>query len=197
MPHANGNRRVFTRTAKPTLAAMFAMLLACLGLAACGSSSNSSSTSTATTSTTAASAAPKGALGARLTALRECLHKDGITAPAGSGGFLGGGTGPQLPKGVSRAQYEAGLKKCGVGSLATGSTFNSPKVKDAIARFAACMRENGVKSSEDSAAALNTKSLESASPQFRAASKKCTPALSKALAPHIPRIAPGRIATPG
>ena len=52
------------------------------------------------------------------------MAKQGITLPqrkpgqGGAGGLLGGGTGtghaatPQLPAGVSKAQYEAALKKC-------------------------------------------------------------------------------------
>ncbi len=56
-----------------------------------------------------------------------------------------GRAGLQLPKGVTRAQYEAAIKKCGGGSFAgRGARFNSPAYKAALTKFAACMRENGV-----------------------------------------------------
>ena len=133
MPNAN------TRSRKPAVAAVVAILLACLGLAACGSSSSSTTSSSANaastgaasgTSSTGSTSTTPGAPGrgrgsARFAAMRECLQKNGITLPKrtpGSrpgGGFVpgaGAGGGPQLPSGVTRAQYEAALKKCGGGS---------------------------------------------------------------------------------
>ena len=50
------------------------------------------------------------------------------------------------PTGVTRAQYEAALKKCG-GARLRGrrvAASNSPAFRQALAKFAACMRENGV-----------------------------------------------------
>jgi hypothetical protein len=156
------------------------IVLAALLLAACGGSS-SSSTSTSAAATSAAPAAggggasgptgADGAGGARFSALRECLAKNGITLPkrgpragatgkggfkgaTGRGGFFGGGGGGfALPKGVNRAQYEAALKKCGGGFPGAGrggfpgagrGGFNSPARTAALTKFAACMRQNGI-----------------------------------------------------
>src|ERR1700722_7901929 len=138
MHHAN------TRHRMPAVAAVLVLLLACLGLVACGgSSSNTTSTSANAASTGSASGSSstgsagststtQGAPGAgrgsgRFTALRECLQKNGITLPKRNGGArpgggfvpgAGAGGGPQLPSGVTRTQYEAALKKCG------GHVFN-------------------------------------------------------------------------
>ena len=48
----------------------------------------------------------------------RCRNDPRPAPPAARGGFLGGAAGgPQLPKGVTRAQYEAAIKKCGGGGL--------------------------------------------------------------------------------
>lgn len=195
MPHFHSNRRPLAASAIVLALAV----LACFGLAACGSSSTNSSTAAhaaATTSTTGSGAA-KGAAGAnssRFAALRECLQKNGITLPkptpgqrrpGGAGGLLGGGSGagPRLPKGVTRAQYEAALKKCGGNALARGAgrRFNSPVFKSALAKFAACMREKGVNipapNTSGSGPIFNTKGINTASAQFKAAETKCSSVL--------------------
>jgi hypothetical protein len=186
-----------SRTAAPVA---LVALLACLLLAACGSSSKSSSTSnaastSASTTTGSSGTKPGGAAGAkRFTAVRECLQKNGITLPkrtpgqrpgGGAGGFLGGGTGsgPTLPKGVTRAQYEAAIKKCGgfgggrFGAGGGTSRFNSPAVKQALSKFASCMRENGVNlptpNTSGKGPVFNTKGLETTGAKFKAAQTKC------------------------
>jgi hypothetical protein len=206
MPHINSNRRRPATTATVVLA----LLLACLGLAACGGSSNSSTTdanattsptggatgATGTTGTGATGTGATGARGGRFKALRECLQKDGITLPkqtpgqrrpGGAGGFLGGGAGPQLPKGVTRAQYEAALKKCGGGAFAGRRgrrRLNNPTYEAALAKFAACMRENGVNvpapNTSGNGPIFDTKGLNTASAQFRAAESKCVEDLRSA-----------------
>jgi hypothetical protein len=126
--------------------------------------------------------------------VRECLQKDGITLPkrtpgqrpGGAGGLLGGsGSGPTLPKGVTRAQYEAAIKKCGgfgggrfgTGAGAGTSRFNSPAVKQALSKFASCMRENGVNlptpNTSGKGPVFDTKGLEPTSAKFKAAQTKC------------------------
>jgi hypothetical protein len=194
MPHTSSNRR------KPAAPAALVLLLACLGLAACGSSSNSSSTATSTNAAAATSASSgtttgpagqaRGQFGKRFSALRECLRKNGITLPertpgqrrsGGPGGFLGGGAGgPQLPKGVTRAQYAAALKKCGGGAFTGGggARFSSPAFKQALTKFSACMRENGVNvpapNTSGKGPIFSTKGLNTSSPQFRVAETKCS-----------------------
>jgi hypothetical protein len=195
MPHMHTNRRPFAASA-----IVLALVLACLGLAACGGSSSKSSSSTTatnaaatTTSTSTTGGTGKGPGGpnsSRFAALQECLQKNGITLPkrtpgqrrpGGAGGFLGGGAaGPQLPKGVTRAQYEAALKKCGGSAFAggTGRRFNSPTFKTALAKFATCMRENGVNipapNTSGSGPIFNTKGIDTASTQFKTAETKCS-----------------------
>jgi hypothetical protein len=177
---------------------MLVLLLACLGLAACGSSSgSSSSTTSASASTTAKGAGAAGAKApnsGRFAAVRECLKKNGITLPqrtpgqrrppGATGGFLGGGAGgtggPQLPKGVTRAQYEAALKKCGgnfAGGTRGGARFKSPAFHAALAKFASCLRANGVNvpapNTSGNGPVFDTKGIDTSSAQFKAAEAKC------------------------
>ncbi len=165
-----------------------ALLVSCLALAACGSSSSSTTTSAnaAATTTPGGGTGATGARAGRFTALRECLAKNGITLPkrtpgqrppAGSGGFFGGRAGLQLPNGVTRAQMQAALKKCGGGASAGLRNFNTPAYKQALTKFAACMRENGVNvpapNTSGSGPVFNTKGLNTSSAQFRSAEAKC------------------------
>jgi len=212
MPHIHITR-------SKTMAATLALALASVLLAACGGSSTSSkSTTTATAS--AAATTPGGktgdgaaagadagkALKGRFTQLRECLQKNGVTLPkftpgqrpARGGGLLGGqggAGGPQLPKGMTRAQYESVLKKCGGDFLHGGgfkgfgsSRFNSPAVKEALDRFAACMRQNGVDvpkpNTSGSGPVFSTKGLSTTSAKFREAEDKCRPDLQGAFRAH-------------
>jgi hypothetical protein len=194
------------RKPRPAAAAVLVLLLACLGLAACGGSSSSSSGTTATTSASTGTGA-KGANAGRFAAVRECLQKNGITLPkrtpgqkrpnGGAGGFLGGGGaaggagsagGPQLPKGVTRAQYEAALKKCGAGKFSGrsggGARFKSPAFQAALAKFATCMRENGVNvpapNTSGNGPVFDTKGIDTTSAKFKAAEAKCQSDLSGA-----------------
>jgi hypothetical protein len=201
MPHTN------TRSRKPMAAAVASLLLACIGLAACGGSSTSSSSSasataagsgtsstgtssTGTSSTGSTSTTPvTGHASARFAAMRECLQKNGITLPkrtpgsarpAGGAGLAGGGAGPSLPKGVTRAQYEAALKKCGGGArfAGGGARFaNNPVFKAALGKYAACLRQNGIDvpgpNTSGNGPIFDTKGINTTSPQFRNASKKC------------------------
>ncbi len=224
MPHIDSNRRKPARRI-PAAAVLLILLLACLGLAACGGSSSSSSTSASASATTSSTgAAGTGATGAgasRFKALRECLQKNGITlpkptpgqrspgGPGGAGGFLGGGGGaggPKLPSGVTRAQYEAAIKKCGGGGhfLRSGPAgFSNPAFKQALTKFAACMRENGINvpapNTSGSGPVFDTKGIDTASSQFRTAESKCRSDLTGAFrrgagagaAGGAPRATPG------
>ncbi len=195
MHHIHVNRR------KPATVAvsLLVLLLVSLGLAACGSSSSSSSSTTATTSASTGTGSVAGGPGAgRFAAVRACLQKEGITLPkrtpgqrrpyGGAGGFLGGGGngtggpagsgGPRLPAGVTRAKYEAALKKCGGGSGHFARTrFDNPTFKAALAKFATCMRQNGVNvpapNTSGNGPVFDTKGIDTSSAQFRAAEAKC------------------------
>ncbi len=224
MSHIDSNRR---KPAARAVAAL-ALPLACLTLAACGSSSNSSSTNTSTSTSTSASATtpagragtgatgPTGAGASRFKALRECLQKNGITlpqrtpgqhrpgGPGGAGGFLGGGAGaggPKLPSGVTRAQYEAAIKKCGGGAFAGGAAarLKSPAYLAALSKFAACMRENGVNvpapNTSGKGPIFDTKGIDTASSQFKAAESKCRSDLTGAFRRGSAGGAPGSAST--
>jgi hypothetical protein len=194
MPHNHSKRRT-------TALAIAALALASLLLAACGSSSPASSSTSAsanaaatsststTTGTTGTTSGKRPAFASRFAALRECLKKDGITLPERKpgqrgGGFLGGGAagGPALPAGVSRAQFEADLQKCGGfggrGRLpGAGGRFNSAAAKQALTKFAACMRENGVNLPEPNTSGkgsiFDTKGIDTKSATFKDAERKC------------------------
>jgi hypothetical protein len=196
MPHTN------IRSRRPAVGALVILLAACIGLAACGSS-KSPSTSSSTSTTAASSSATanprqagraRGELGKRFAAMRECLQKNGIrlprrtpgSRPGPGGGFLGAGGGPQLPKGVTRAQYEAAVKKCGgfpAGRFAGGAAArtNSPAFRQALVKFAECMRSNGIKipapNTSGKGPIFSSKGLDTTSPQFRSATMKCRSAL--------------------
>ncbi len=191
-------------------AAALILLLACLGLSACGGSSSSktanaaatassSSGSTGTGSTGTGSTGPgatgPGATGpgaGRFSKMRECLQKNGITLPKATPGargprglgFLGAGGGA-LPKGVTRAQLQAAMQKCGGGGgrvLRGGPAgFSNPALKTALAKFAQCLRQNGVNvpapNTSGRGPVFGTKGLNTSSPQFRAATTKCRGAL--------------------
>jgi hypothetical protein len=135
-----------------------------------------------------ADAGPSGGSGStgpqfgRFAALRECLQKNGVTLPKRTpgqrplGGFLGGAAGSHN----GLAQLRAALKKCGGffgGAGRAARRFNSPASKQAIVKFAACMRENGVNVPEPNTSGkgpvFSTKGLNTSSPQFRAAQAKC------------------------
>jgi hypothetical protein len=182
---------------KPAAAAatVLVLLLVCLGLAACGGSSSSSSTGTTATTSASTGTSAKGPNAGRFAAIRECLQKNGVTLPAfkpgqhgqpQARGPFGGASGRQLPKGVNKAKYEAALKKCGGGSFAGrgGARFKSPAFKAALAKFATCMRENGVNvpapNTSGTGPVFDTKGIDTSSAQFKAAEAKCQSDLSGA-----------------
>ncbi len=198
------------RKRSPMAAAILLPVLAGCLLAACGGSSNSAATTASTsTSASATKSTPGKAPGFthRFAAIRECLKKEGITLPTrqpgqhpGAGGFPGGSS-SALPAGVSKAKFEAALKKCG-GNFAGGrggfqsgtARFNTAAGKKALAKFAACLRENGVKVGEPDTSGkgpiFNTTGINVKSAQFRAAEAKCRSDLAGALGAK-PGAAPG------
>jgi hypothetical protein len=197
-----------------TLVLSLLLVAACVGVASCGGSSTSSSTGTNAAATNTAptgstgvptgptGVGPTGASGrsARFSALRECLQKNGVTLPSRApgqgpprGGFLGGATGGQLPPGVSREKLEAAMKKCGASgrfarfgrSGGSAGFLRSPRFSQALTKFAACMRENGVNlpppNTSGSGPIFDTKGIDTRSPQFASAEAKCRSDLSGAL----------------
>jgi hypothetical protein len=191
MPHIQS-------TSSRAATALLAILIAGVALAACGGASNgSSSTGASTSASTTATRGPRGADSAGFLALRECLRKNGVTLPKrtpgqrrshGAGGFLGGAGGaPRLPKGVTRSQYEATIKKCGsfphIHFYRAGGV-HSPAAKHALARFASCMRRAGESlphpNTSGKGPVFDTKGLDTTSAKFKAADVKCRSELSGA-----------------
>ena len=176
-------------TARSATVLALALLACTVALAACGSSSSSTAT------TAAAGANAQGAAGSRFLAFRECLQKNGVTLPKRSpgaagapgtpgagGGFPGGDAGPQPPAGVSKATYEAAVKKCGgLPAARRGGTFTGPRFQAALASFAACMRNNGVDlpapNTSGKGPVFNTSGLNATGAKFTAARTKCQPLL--------------------
>jgi hypothetical protein len=121
--------------------------------------------------------------------MRACLQKNGVTLPqrtpgskrppgtgGGAGGFLGGGGGAALPKGVTRAQLQNAMKKCGGVGFGAGARPNNPAFKASLAKFATCMRQNGVNlpaPSTTGGPVFNTKGLNTHSKTFTTAETKC------------------------
>jgi hypothetical protein len=110
--------------------------------------------------------------------MRECLQKNGVTLPKPTiGRQRPPGAGTELPKGVTRAQYEAALKKCGGGLQASGNRKSSSAFKAALSKFAVCLREHGIKlpapNTSGTGPVFDTKGVNTKSAQFRVAETKC------------------------
>jgi hypothetical protein len=183
MPQITSNRL------RAAAASALLVLLASLLLAACGGGSSSKSSSSTGTSTAAkATGRAGGQFGARGAALRTCLQKNGITLPkrkagqhgapgaAGPFGAGGAGTAAKLPGGVTRAQFQAALKKCGGSQFRGGKSFAAGGAQR-FAKFAACMAKNGVKLPQPNTSGkgpiFNTKGIDTTSASFKAADAKC------------------------
>lgn len=199
MPHMHSKR-------SRSVLAIVALVLAGLALAACGSSgsspSHAGSTSTsAKASTTSSTPGGKVAAAAatRFRALRACLQRNGVTLPKRTpgqhhapGGLPGGGAaGPKPPAGVSKAKYEAAVKKCGGlprgGFAHPGGRYGNPEFKKALSAFAACMRSSGIPLPEPNTsgkgAIFDTKGININSPNFTLAESKCRSKLRAAFKP--------------
>ena len=99
---------------------------------------------------------------------------------------------------MTRTQYEAIRKKCGANFLGggglrrglpgIGSRLQSPAVVQALAKFAACMRENGVNvpapNTSGKGPVFNTKGLNTTGSAFRTAVTKCISKLPGARRAH-------------
>jgi hypothetical protein len=185
MSQRNANSRLRTAAAAVTI------LLVSLGIAACGGSSTGTSSQAATTAASTATGPTTTGRRARFGALRECLQKDGVTLPKRTpgqtpgGGLLGGGGGVQLPKGVSRAQFETALKKCGGANFARRApALSTPARIQALTKFAACMRASGINlpapNTSGNGPVFSTKGLDLSSARFRQAEAKCSSELKGA-----------------
>jgi hypothetical protein len=129
---------------------------------------------------------------ARGSSLRECLAKSFGTLARrsrarGLAGSLPGRPAGilRLPRGTSRAQYEAALKRCGgrvARRLKSGPL--SAMAKQVLYVFAACMRHHGVNLPNPDISGrrpvFNTSQLNVAGSKFKAAEAECVPVLRPA-----------------
>lgn len=158
--------------------------------------SGGASTGTTSTGATTPGAATTGTApantAARVAAVRTCLSKKGITL--GPGGLAGA----RLPKGMTRAQLSEAIVSCsrsltGGGKVASGSKnpFNNARFHAVLARFAACLRQNGANVGEPNTSGkgpvFDTKGINTGSPQFKAATAKCRSTLLNGLKSSKPR----------
>ncbi|HEU0317882.1 MAG TPA: hypothetical protein VFR49_11165, partial [Solirubrobacteraceae bacterium] len=106
-------------------------------------------------------------------------------AGGGGGGIFGGGgggfAGPQLPAGVTRAQYQAALAKCGGAAFGARRQLTPAQraaQQAALVKFAACMRTNGIAlaapNTTGTGPVFNTSKLNTKSAKFTAAYAKCS-----------------------
>jgi len=112
----------------------------------------------------------------------------GTSAPSGSApqpggpgaGAPGGGAGGlQLPEGVTQAQFQAALKKCGAGNFPQGRAggLNSASARAGLSKYAACLRQNGINvpapNTTGKGPVFDTKGIDTSSSKFKTAQKKC------------------------
>lgn len=160
--------------------------------------------------------AAAGSATGRFAAIRQCLQQQGINLPARpnrapgtgdtgptgprgpGGGIFGGGGGArrgfQLPPGVTQAQLQAAMQKCGLRRFGQGGIRNNPAFRQSLTAFAACMRQNGISlpapNTSGNGPIFNTKGIDTTSPKFAAATAKCRPLLRGAFGGG-PGAAPG------
>jgi hypothetical protein len=195
--------QITSKRLRPAAAGALLVLLAGLLLAACGGGTSSKSSSS-TSAAAKAAAGAGGQFGARGAALRTCLQKSGVTLPKpktgqrttpGAGGPFGAGGAAKLPSGVTAAQLRAALKKCGGGQFRGGKGFAAGGTQR-FAKFAACMRKNGVKLPQPNTSGkgpiFNTKGLDTTSAAFKRADAKCVRELRPSGSPQ-----PGGQGAPG
>jgi hypothetical protein len=193
--HTSPVSRPARRTCIRLLVALCA-LSACVALAACGGSGSASSSAAKRSSGSAGGTRGPGS--SRFAALRSCLAKQGIALPSrpagarrpqGTPGAQGPGAanGPRLPKGVTQAQFQAALKKCGGDFLRGGKrALNSASSRAALTKYAACLRQNGIDvpapNTTGNGPVFSTKGIDTSSASFKAAQSKCRSDLKGAFA---------------
>lgn len=154
-------------------AARLLLLLSALAIGACGGSSTPSQGSTPPPRGTPATAAT---VTARLDALRTCLHGAGVDVPVAT---LATG-GESLPHGLSRARFQDALRRCSNAAGAealTRARTRSAAFKQAVGRYAACMRGAGVNLPEPNTSGtgplFSAGALNPSKPNVRAGLLKC------------------------
>jgi hypothetical protein len=161
---------------KPASTAALGFVIASLALTACGGSSGSTSSSSRTTAgASTATSAAGNALAHSEAVLRVCLAQKGVTIPPSESlsGILDHGTAPKLPPGVTRAQYETAVIRCGV----VGPAPKADQVRQKLISFAECMRAHGIPlpppNTSGKGPVFNASGLNATTPQYRSAAAAC------------------------
>jgi hypothetical protein len=183
-----------TMTSK-AFVALSILLAASIGLTACGGSSSSTPTPAAAnvTSTPTTTSAGPGTAGTT-TAPTTGTPTTGTTAPGGaSTGTSSTPSTGTAPTGTSSTSTPP------AGTATTGTTgtppsahippvYTTPRAHRAFARFAACMRQNGIPLPEPNTTGkgplFDTKGIDTTSAKFKAAGKKCRFVLFGTAAPN-------------
>ncbi len=189
--HAAATSSAAAASSAKTAAAASAVTTKAAGTGTTAGSTGGGTSSTGAASAAGSSQATPSAVEARFAAMRTCLQKDGITLPAHASGGPGAMfRNPQLPKGVTRAQYGEALRKC--GTAFTGGTsalakrrFSRTRFSQALVVFADCLRQNGVPVPQPNTSGkgpiFGARGIDTASPKFREARQKCRSTLLAAL----------------
>lgn len=152
------------------------LLLTSAGLVACGGSSGSGSH----TSSGAPSATGAGTTSASGSASNAASGATASTSKAANG--TPGSSQSALGKAAAARQALLRRKRPVAPTTPAASRF-----RQALIRFASCLRQNGVDipvpSSKGNGPLLNTRGVKTNTPQFRAASTKCRTVLFSALRP--------------
>lgn len=158
--------------------AVLGVLVACVVLAACGSSSTSSNGS--------AGASNQGTKqeNSRLK-FTQCMREHGVKIPEGGSG----GGAPAGLANIPRSTIQAAGKACqkyASGTLGPAAGGNQTQITDTLVKFAGCLRENGINVSDPTGSGTSGlqgffQQLQQArqNPTFAAASKKCQSLLPK------------------
>lgn len=156
--------------------------------AAPGNSSSTASTPSTSTSSAARTQPQAQAKSKQFAALRECLRKNG-GLPSSKAGQASGALGARSS--AQQQKLRAALRKCGVhvpktapSQSASTSKSNLASItafRKALTEFASCMRQKGIKLPEPNLSGkgqvFNTRGLNTASAQYKAAQTACAAAL--------------------
>lgn len=191
-----------SRRHNPIVASLCAIAMT-LTLGACGGGSSTTTSPTATSAGAKAGAAAHaqstpnapstsghrttGTVKAHLSALDVCLRAHGIVVPAQGA--------PSL-KSASASRYRAALRACGAASSPSASgkaprRALSPRFRDALVAFAACMRAHGVNlpapNTTGKGPIFSAKGVDVRSVTFRTAERDCRATLTTATSAAGPK----------
>jgi hypothetical protein len=172
-------------------AALLSLLLLPAGLAACGSSGSSTSTIRLPAAAADGASATGPAAGASTSSTRTSAPGSTAGASTPSAGATasaaaGAPARPSTSATPSTSTAAPGAGRVGASSSAQASrVLRSSRFHEALVRFAACLRQNGIDVGEPNTSGkgplLDTKGLSTGSPRFKTAAAKCRAVLFEGL----------------